>query len=154
MTSSYEAVQDSAAQEPGVETSTVAELIEESLSRSGRHAEAAAFRRRVAPTLDLAAKRYPVRASKDNFSKLIKRVRQRMACTISPHAKPEDAVLLISVEDLAAELGQLAVALEHEPAPRHPRTLFAAVDRLPRVALEDAEIDLGRKTPVPVLDVA
>jgi hypothetical protein len=141
------------APEPTEGTATVAELLEHSLIVAGKLEQAAAFRRQVAPSLADKPYNYTVRAGKDQLPKLLDEARRRFVCTISSRAKLEDAVLVISIDQLAYELGELAVGFEQAPTgARHPRSMFAAVDRLPSLSHDDVEIDLGRETPLPAIE--
>jgi hypothetical protein len=139
--------------EPAEATSTVAELLERSLVNAGKLEQAAAFRRQVAPSLADKLRNYTVRAGKDHLPELLDQARRRVVCTISARAKLEDAVLVISINQLAHELGELAVGIEQSPAAaRHPRSMFAAVDSLPSLPLGEVEIDLGREVPLPEIE--
>jgi hypothetical protein len=51
------------------------------------------------------------------------------------------------------ELGKLAIVFERSPpVARRPWSMFAAVDRLPSLSLDEVEIDLGRETTLPEIE--
>ena len=126
--------------------SDLSTLIQESLAESGESAEAQAFRRLLGKALAIELSQHTVREVKEDFSGFLGRARGLCAMTIAPHRRLKDAVVMISLRQLASRLGTLAADFERSPmADAHdPMLMFAAVDRLPDV---DADAAIIKRRP-------
>jgi antitoxin (DNA-binding transcriptional repressor) of toxin-antitoxin stability system len=116
-------------------------LIAESLAAGG-DAEKNAFLRYLGKAMEIELDLHSVREAKNDFSGLLDRVRRCQAATIAPHRRTKDAVVVISLAQLAKTLAAVASDFEQSPTAdaHNPMMMFAAVDRLPEVGEADAAV--------------
>lgn len=125
--------------------SDLSTIIQASLTEIGETEEARAFGRVLGRAMAIELDLHTVREAKSDFSGILGRVRGQRAMSIAPHRRMKDAVVLISLDQLARTLGALATGFEQSPAAdaHDPMLMFAAVDRLPEVGEADAVIGRG-----------
>jgi hypothetical protein len=133
----------------------LAGLIMTQLTDSGHDEMAEAFGRMLRERFAVQTNRLTVRDVKDNFSSLLSKVRDFGPTAICPYSKLEDAVVLISLRQLAEEIGEIAVGLSNSPAAeaRNPMTMLARVDRLPSVSGDIPEINVWHQPTRHVVDL-
>ena len=131
-----------------VAMSDLARLIETSLADSGQASQANAFRRWLSRLLSVSTQAHNVTDVKSNLSGILGQVRSHQAMTISPHNRREDAVVVISLAQLANELGALAFSLEQHPGAdaRNPMSMLARVDQIGDAGNEAMEVDVWRSS--------
>lgn len=117
-------------------------LIQASLAEEGETAEANAFSRLLGKALAIELDQHTVREAKGDLSGFLGRVRGCRAMTIAPHRRLKDAVVMISLTQLAKTLGAVAADFEQSPAAdaHDPMMMFTAVDRLPEVSEAEAVV--------------
>lgn len=120
--------------------SDLSTLIQASLTEAGEMSDARAFQRRFGKAMAIELDQHTVREAKGDLSGILGRVRNARAMTIAPRRRVKDAVVMISLAQLARTLGTIAADFEQSPtADAHdPSLMFAAVDRLPDVEATDA----------------